>query len=253
MLNAARSVVRKRCSDSSVEYIASSFSGMGDSPMSHYVVPPHINTYPIPNEEREFVSRLNTSLDFIRTHVGHFAAAVSLMDYCMEHADRYHAWAPIAARDGGIQLFNFGEAMKAVHLLLPKIAVVKDIVDAAEVKKARDFFQGKFPKNEDIRNAISHAGEQRKLKDPMRVHAFKKKKEVAPGGTFDGRQGKNMFGTSLQDRQFTTNWNAKIVSYELSAESLANVGQSLEMFWAPFRVAEATSQRMAEDLRKQGK
>ncbi len=181
-------------------------------------------------------------------HVEDFEAAIELYDFSTEAAgftgvnkrfdtpeelrkrNRMRHWRIIAAKDGALTLYHFGETVDAIRGGMRNCPVLRSLVDTKKLKEADKQFESDFPNYVKLRHAVAHQTVVAK----------------APFAAIPDGIGRIVFTGSLFDRRFVSVWNGNRVEYELSKKSLASLSKVRDLVFAAFTDAESTLRTASE-------
>jgi len=172
-----------------------------------------------------------------------FQDALSLFDYCHEQRSvfislgeedelakawqreffsRLSSWQLVAARDGAMSIFQFGESMKFIKAGVHMAPSLSVMIDSEAWKSANRRFKKDFPRFEAMRHAVAHSAEM------IKTRAHLKKNSA----------GQMFIQSSLSGRQFQATYDGKLLSYEMSQETLNKLTLVLSEFYRAFRRAD---------------
>jgi hypothetical protein len=139
----------------------------------------------------------------------------------------------IAARNGALSLYHFKYSLSAVKNQLPTSSTHARKVDAASICKALQTFKADFPDIDLVRHAIAHAGELWETPKKMalnRVRSPGHDVPVLPGHV-------PVIVGLLSQTTYSLAHKGKMVSVEITPESVAKLKVSLQMVVRAFRDA----------------
>jgi F0F1-type ATP synthase membrane subunit c/vacuolar-type H+-ATPase subunit K len=126
----------------------------------------------LPEPERSKADELNLVLWELCSAVAQFRHVVDLLNFCSDEVAKldledkrermrnFFAWRMIAARDGVMTLFHFSKLLSRLLPLARACPTIWPHIDVATIRSARRLFGKQFPRADDHRHVISHAGEQ---------------------------------------------------------------------------------------------
>ena len=169
--------------------------------------------------------------------VDDFDAALQLLDEAAELAiedgtapSRYTRWMKIALRDGLLTLEQFSKVTK---LDFKNLWSVNSLVDHKTIKRSRKAFSERFPNIVDLRDTMAHRGGSVTRRDHVR-HAISTTQTVSDLTFYADKDHKMYMIDQCKHRHYFAAHEDKIVSYELSQESLeflyGNAKQILSSF-----------------------
>lgn len=199
----------------------------------------------LPDNEGDAAWLVETALSGFEGHVRDFNAALTLFDFSEAEMRRSQAgpqhpafgWMFVAARDGGMSIYHAYTVLDGVRHTLATTKELTALVDRKALKAAGGVFHTHFRSFVDVRDAIAHIGEKMKTPEKFAEHSF--------SGSFEreGIKAENVKGLTLTNhlagRRYTNTWEGKLMTYELSGESLARLDEAKQHLWSAFRQAEA--------------
>lgn len=222
--------------------------------------PPVFKLAGLPPTERHSVLHLERAMRDLYSHAHDFAACVRLFDHALEGIRLYREersklyekamnasstremfallerrnnsddgeteWLFIAARDAAMQIHHIGEAMKLIKgTFLRECPTLRSRVDGRHFRRALKLFDSYFPNQKAIRDTVGHLGE-RDSREHMVTAA-----DMQPLMTGTGRV--SVTG-ALIDRTYTYTIGAKVMSFDVSAETLQKIDRVLGYFSKAF-------------------
>lgn len=162
---------------------------------------PQLDATTVPIEEREAVEHIKHLLSCLRVYQENFYHAAMLFEACTAahqrvfettfqgaitegrlHPQRLDVegllasqivtggWQEVAARDGVITIFNFGETVAAIKFSLANCRSLR--VDHTKIRLGYNlFYKGAFRDHDAIRNALAHAAKFHSSLNRMREHS----------------------------------------------------------------------------------
>lgn len=214
-------------------------------------IPPSIPVDSLPEDEKGYAEAINGLLQNLTTYTKDFEAALSLLyqahKWSKEEMERTRAttlpdrslsdslrdWMMLAARDGAMTVWHFGQSKNWINKNLYKCPTLVPKVPTVLLGEGHDLFKQAFPHWENLRHAVAHHAEL--LKNP----AARKKTMITtgydgPGITIPGG-GELYLGRMLMGHRFMNTHEGKVVHYDLSPESLDALKASKAKFWEAFR------------------
>ena len=195
----------------------------------------------MPEEEQDGAWLVQSGLMSLESYVQDFAAALALFDFATSRRDVPHQWSFVAARDGVMTIYHFYAQFDGIRKTARACPTLERLVDWQQFRAVELLFRARFRDFVDMRDSIAHAGEKMKTPEKFAEHAFT--------GSIDSRLVKadNIMSITmtncLENRKFTNTWEGKIVSYEVSAQTLGYLDEAKGRVWAAFTTA-------AEETRK---
>ena len=203
---------------------------MGDSivytELEHYSTPPGLYTRALPFVEQESCNSINGRLAELAGYVEDFAAALELYEVSTKAVghlmvpfdgteDETRArnikrrWRFIAAKDGAMTIYHFGETIDAVRGGLGNCKTLRAMVNTDKLKEADKHFDKAFPNYVKLRHSVAH-------------QAIVAKAPYMAMSRSDGT-GQTIITGTLIDRRFISVWNGHRVEYEISEPSLSEL------------------------------
>ena len=208
--------------------------------------PPRLYVKGLPEEERDAADTLFFLILDLDKYACNFEAAINLFEFARAEAltaghNQAVQWSFIAARDGAMTIYHFGQALQHMRNTLGLCPTVKSLVDPRVLRLAGKKFNSRFRDYESLRHAVAHSGDfWRQGVDVIR-NAMKKLR-VGPF-VLVSKNAHVVIRESLLDRRFTTTIEGRQVSYEISGETLKNLVGIKDEIFSAFRPAE---KRLAE-------
>lgn len=216
---------------------------------------PDLDSSNLSDEEGSAVFRLHSSLNALPNYIKDFEAALQLFDFCevqyaliaqrrnaqalLEHdeanRDVFSAWCSLAARDGAMTIFHFGKAMEGIKASIRTCPSVEAKMDRSLLRSATNLFRTSFPNFEAVRHGVAHAAELDRDE--------KARKANAHNGTYETEHikiGVHVEGLTIRTligRTFTVTVNQKIVSYDLTTNTLGQLEAVKSEFFLAFKPA----------------
>jgi hypothetical protein len=156
----------------------------------------------------------------------------------------YREWMRIAARDGAMVIYHFGKSIEALKRNLHQCPTLEQLVSRDDLRLATNLFREHFPRFETIRDAVGHQGEL--TEDPK---SFAKNSFTgvynAPGIQIGETARNSVISDTISGgRKYIVTNKGKILSYEVSRETLANLASVKDSFYDAFRKATPALQDM---------
>lgn len=176
----------------------------------------------LPDEEREEGCDLMLYGAEIWAATVRFSNAVDLFGYCDRELPRRNDWKQIAARDGAWSIHNFGATMKWFRSGLRNLPNMRRLINSDVLRSASRRWSRSFPHFPDMRHALAHFPESTSTPEGRRENVF-----VGPfrsdGMIIEGDQTKVSIKSSLNGRKFQTTFRGRLLTYEISDLSLAEL------------------------------
>ena len=141
----------------------------------------------------------------------------------------------IAARDGALNIYHFKCSLDALKKQLPTSPTIAKYVDAIKVREALKQFNKYFPNTDNIRHAISHAGEMQPT--PRRQKQNIQKKDESFHGGASGAGG--LFMGAIYEKTYTVGIEGTVFSVSLDNESIRKLNHTISMIDEAFQGASA--------------
>jgi hypothetical protein len=128
-------------------------------------------------EERDNITFLNFSLRELATNVAQLGTGPKLFDFCtdkikalvsddpnrsketMNNVYLFNGWRVLAAHDGCMVVFHFGNTMGGIKALAHATPSISSVIDREKLGLATRLFSQHFHDFEPARHAVAHAGE----------------------------------------------------------------------------------------------
>lgn len=196
-------------------------------------LPPSLIPTSLPEGEKQGARLVQSGLMTLERYVKDFAAALALFDFACGK-DAPHEWALVAARDGGMTIYHFYDAFAGIRKTARTCPTFVPLVDWSQFKEVERLYRARFRDYVDMRDSISHAGDKMATPELYAEHSF-----TGTVNTPMVKSGGNVLThftmtNCLEGRRFTNTWEGKIVSYEISQQSLAYLDEAKERVWASF-------------------
>ena len=220
--------------------------------------PPRIDGDHIPQNEHPSVSHLLGLLQLLGWYEWQFRHALTLFDLCQQETSdlsakrdikevpkypiieaSWHtlsAWKTMAARDGAMAIYHFGQALTAIPPRLHECPTVAPLVSHAAIRLARKSFTAVLPSYDAIRHAVGHAADFNATIEERDIHSIKP--------PWKGRFGLEIVGTKpvrlteqLFGRTYCVTYRGRVHSYEINAETLDVLSKARERTYAAFNRA----------------
>ena len=207
---------------------------------------PFIHFDGLPADEMQPALIVQNALSSFKSHVDQFAAALSLFDSVKATQAQTHdhsmtlklaSWAFVPCRDGAMSIYHAYTVLDGVRQTLKAAPELLAMVDRRELKAAGDVFHTQFRTFEAMRHAVAHVGDKMKTPEKLEEHAIKGAFDFG-GIRIEGQKGYSTISNLLNGRRYSNSWNGKILSYEISDQSLLHLQGAQYHLWSAFRAAE---------------
>jgi DNA-directed RNA polymerase subunit RPC12/RpoP len=216
--------------------------------------PPQIDGEHIPQAEQPAVAHLLGLLFMLGWYEWQLRHALTLFDLCeQENADlsaqrnindlpRYpiisatwhtlSAWNTMAARDGAISIYHFGQALSAIPSWLWTCPTIRARLDHDAIRLARRAFVAALPSYDAIRHAVGHAADFNATIQERERHSIMPPLQwgtLHVSGTRPVR-----FTEQLVGRAYCVSYQGRMHSYEIRSETAEVLGRARERVYAAF-------------------
>jgi hypothetical protein len=129
-------------------------------------------------------------------------------------------WMTMAARDGALTIYHFGNTLEAIRRALPSCPTINSGVDHQILRSASKYFRKEFPRYEAIRHVVSHAADFTATQADREVHTHKGGPIKAGKGSIEYSKGMDrFFSDNLANRTYFVSYEGKAHSYEIDHET----------------------------------
>jgi hypothetical protein len=206
---------------------------------------PRFEVNRLPPEERKPTLILEGTLNSLHAYCDDFAAAIHLFDFCEKNIEQnkdasanlrrvvlWQSWQKLAGRDGAMTIFHFGKALAGAGMTLGSCPTIRRGLDATKLRSARKLFNQKFPRNEDARHAVAHAGELWSTPAKVDKNIAREPRHMAEfmGCGID----ELVVRDSFVGGRFTNTFEGKVISYELNRLTLSDLEHVKYEFYSAF-------------------
>jgi hypothetical protein len=147
------------------------------------------------------------------------------------------AWELMAAREGALTIYHFGQGLDAIAPALHRCASIADRVDHAALRLARKSFKAAFPSHDAVRHVVGHTVDFSATVEERNRHS------VTPPWqhTFDSHTHqyagtRPMFTPGdLHNRTYLVTYEGDVHFYELKAETLERLSAIRERTYSAFK------------------
>ena len=212
--------------------------------LPRHLVPsiPKIRLASLPLEERESADFISVLLAELVSYSYDFWAALNLFDYAstklpgvqdmdIEQKQLFTRWLLIAAKDGAMTIYHFGETLDLIRGGLKDCPTLRELTHIDDLKSADKDFDKLFPNYVRLRHAIAHEAVVAKT----------------PREKYIDTDNEAVFITATVDhRTFKAHWNGRDAEYDISSETLDNLNTMID------RVMRAFSRALRHPLEVEG-
>jgi hypothetical protein len=136
----------------------------------------------------------------------------------------------IAARDAAMNLFHFRSSLQGLTRQIPHCPSYGSSQTLGKISGALVRFDQYFPKTDNIRNAIAHAGQLNNAPSKMKGNEQRKQRrangiESGPGGIF-------LHG--LFERTYTIGKSGKLLSLQVDGSSIMKIAETVQLVNSAF-------------------
>jgi hypothetical protein len=201
--------------------------------------PLHLGPDILPQADREEGMHLAYLLTTLDSYTKDFQSALLLTKYCniemnkipaSEPKNPFMRWHVLAMRGAALSLFNFRYIMIGIGHSIHACPTLEAKIGVEKMRKIKRLFNSYFPHHEDVRHAISHAGEIQHTRANLDASRYE--------GVVDlgGVPAKGIAGGSFTiDRTITLINRKKLVSLEVSEKTLERLTEVAEAIHDLFR------------------
>ena len=200
----------------------------------YWIKPLCINPRLIPTEEYGAAFALALSLDAIGRYVVRFDADLELFEQSRQRSRedwRAREWSFLAARDGAMTLFHFGQFIHE-GMRLDGCPTLAQQIDSKPMREARNKFRKTFPNTRIIRHSVAHDGENQASQRYLEEDKFVTNANIPE---LSVTRSKISISDSLVDDKFTMTYNNSIVQYALNRNSLITLHSIAIIYMSSFR------------------
>ena len=150
-----------------------------------------------------------------------------------------NAWQTIAARDGALSIYHFGQALAAIPPWLGNCPTVRGLVSHDALRLARKSFVAALPSYDALRHAVGHAADFNATLEKREAHSIQPPwKETAGAATLQFLGAKPMRVTEeLHGRAYLVTYDGQIHHYEIKPETLDALRKVRERIYVAFEAA----------------
>ncbi|MEA2882193.1 MAG: hypothetical protein QOH32_1449 [Bradyrhizobium sp.] len=198
----------------------------------------------LPEEEHEAASHIERLLSLLATYEVRFLAALSLFDKSEEEMSKLFGllahrrevgdprsispefatvteWMAMAARDGAITIYHFGNTIEAIRKALPNCPTMNARVEHSILRGASRFFRTEFPRYEAIRHVISHAADFAATPASIAAHSHRGGPiKFNRGGSLEiSGKASRYYSDNLMNRTYYVSYEGEAHSYEIDQKT----------------------------------
>jgi len=122
----------------------------------------------------------------------------------------------MAARDGALTIYHFGNAIEGIRKSLPRCPAVNASVDHDILRDASKTFRKAFPNYEAIRHVTGHVSDFTATPDRRREHSHIGELEV---GNISFDDSPRQFTGNLYNRSYVVSYKGRAYHYEISLDN----------------------------------
>jgi hypothetical protein len=198
---------------------------------------PRIPESKFPVEERESIQSINTALGNLESYCSDFKCSLALFDFCdasgtvldntpgliaFKEQLKFNSWLLIAARAGGIDIYNFGRTRDAINIGLRAAPTLRKLVFDKHAA-ANKLFGAHFANYMELRQSIAHIAEADMTPQKRKEHAIAGPAHVEGIFRTTGADSNVILSSGLNGRKYTSTWLGEPCSYEISESTLHNL------------------------------
>lgn len=148
------------------------------------------------------------------------------------------AWSHMAARDGALAIYHFGNTIQGIWASLPACPSIASAINEAALREASKEFRDAFRRYEAIRHVVGHVSDfffntQQKRSE----HAAKGKWQAGGAGAFIGstdEQGASELPGNLAGDTYVVSFRGEATSYALNAATVDIISSVRSKIYASF-------------------
>ena len=208
----------------------------------------------VPGEEREEYNHVLATLSELSRYTLRFWHALQLFDMASteiqpeiknrtpfsDRAKTFSGWRFMASRDAAMAVFHFSKALDAFKQGVSGCATLAKVIDHQKFRDARRKFRADFPNFADVRHAVAHVAELRSTPKSREKHTAKGPSTVG-SGIIVGAGARVHISEGLTDRTFTNTYEGKLVTLDITVESLMKLDNVLALIEEAFRPVESAA------------
>ncbi len=231
-------------------------------PSTNYAIgPPQIARDPIPSGEQEALPHVVDLLASLGRYERQFQLALMLFDLSQHEnaalvgqvevgqlsfadldslTNTLSGWQRMAARDGALAIYHFGQALAAVSAGLRGCPTLNAVVDHTRIRLARRSFAATFPEYDAIRHVVGHAADFSATPMERRIHSITGPWKLSFGRVtieVKDRGGYHQFSDNLYDRTYCVTYKGRAHNNDISDETLNALSRARERVYSAFSAA----------------
>jgi hypothetical protein len=194
----------------------------------------------LPEAEQQVIYHLRDNLSSLGRFVESLRSAVALFDVTPRISQQQNddaaktlvqEWSFIAARDGAMMIYHFGKVWQVIPALVKQSPLVDRHVNPAELKAVGRAFETSFPTWAAVRKGVAHMGDFSKDAGNVAAHATDDPINV-PG--MSGQAAGLYVSNSIFNQTYTATVDGKVVTYEVTSETVSRLEAIRDMVWNIF-------------------
>lgn len=214
--------------------------------------PANIDHSTVPPTQHEALDHLQSLLSFLAQFERQFYTALLLFDasegevWAMASqvesgqrswnsldaaTDTLSAWKQMAARDGALAIYHFGNTMEAIKRSLPNCAAVNRTVNHQLLSRARARFRKAFPRYEAIRHVVGHVADFAATPAERERHSHKGGAHTVGNVSFDAGTRRQFLG-NLYNRSYVVSFKGQVHHYEITRRSALEFSMTKLMIYS---------------------
>jgi hypothetical protein len=186
----------------------------------------------------ELLEPIEVALPSVTAEAGRYPlteAKMSAMHTLIERRNELSSWVGIAIRDAIFTIDHFEFILATIQSDLFKCPTWYQLADAKKLGMAKKLFKKHFPQFPQIRHAIGHESERTATDSKIEEHALS---GVHKHEFFTSEEGaENNSISMISGRTIALNWQNKIVSFELTKQTLEHLHEIKRMVYDAVRPA----------------
>lgn len=151
-------------------------------------------------------------------------------------------WRKMAARDGALAIYHFGQALDAIGSSLKECPTVRACTDHTKLRLVRTQFHAHFPSAHSIRHVIGHHADIGAAIEWSAKHSVRGPYQATFGGTairiLDHAH--IVFCDNLYDHTYVVTYDGAVHSYQITAETSDTISKIRQKTYSAFDEAVAS-------------
>lgn len=218
-------------------------------PTAYVPGPPQIARDRIPADEQEVLLHISDLLGSLARYECQFQLALLLFD--LSHAENSNlvsqvesgqlsfetldlttntlsGWQMMAARDGALAIYHFGQALIAIGANLSNSPTLGSLVNHVPFRLARKSFKATFPSYDAIRHAVGHVADFAATQKKRKIHSIKGPWKFSFGRVsieVKDEDGFHRFADNLYDRTYCVTYKGEVHKYEITGQTLGRLSK----------------------------